>query len=256
MITVTVLTKNSQKYLPEVLKSCAAFDEILLFDNGSIDQTIEIARQFPNVKVVEGTFKGFGVTHNEASSLASNNWILSIDSDEILTDELVAEIQKLSLDTSTVYAISRHNKFNDKFIKWCGWYPDYQIRLYNREKTAFNEAQVHESIMVKDLKLVKLCHPLVHYSYENVADFLTKMQSYSHLFALQNCGKKSSSPFKALLHAYFAFFKSYFLKKGFLGGYEGFLISMYNSHTAFYKYIKLYEMNQKSKCSIVERMRR
>jgi len=97
----------------------------------------------------------------------------------------------------------------------------------------------------KNQAQIKLNNPIIHYSYENVGDFLKKMQTYSTLFAEQNQGKKSASSWKAIVHGMFAFFKSYFLKKGFLDGYEGFLISMYNGHTAFYKYIKLYEANKK-----------
>lgn len=239
----------------KVLLACENFDEILIFDNGSTDDTIEIAKQFKNVTIYEGCFKGFGSTHNEASSLARNDWILSVDSDEVLTPELVKEIRHLQLSPSRVYAISRHNEFNGKFIKWCGWYPDFQVRLYHRKETSFSDAEVHEAVITKNSEVIRLSNPMLHYSYDTVADFLTKMQSYSHLFAIQNCGKKKSSPLIAVAHAAFAFFKSFFLKKGFLGGYEGFLISVYNCHTAFYKYIKLYEANQKIKCSIVDKIR-
>ena len=95
------------------------------------------------------------------------------------------------------------------------------------------------------MKRIEMEGSLKHYSYASISDFLTKMQSYSTLFALQNQGRKSSSPIKAILHGMFAFWKSYVLKRGFLGGYEGFVISAYNGHTAFYKYLKLYEANQK-----------
>lgn len=237
-----------------MLKACEAFDEVVIFDNGSCDQTLEIAQQFLNVKIHEGVFKGFGPTHNEASQLASNDWILSIDSDEVLSNDLVQEIKSLNLDKRAVYAISRHNEYNGKWIKWCGWSPDYQVRLYHRKITAFSEAQVHESVIVKGLNTVKLKHPLKHFSYEGIEDFLSKMQSYSSLFAAQNKSKQNSSPFKALIHSWFAFFKSYVLKRGFLGGYEGFLISMYQSHTAFYKYLKLYE--RQSRCRTLSKIRR
>ncbi len=237
-----------------MLKACEAFDEVLIFDNGSCDQTLEIARDFSNVTIYEGTFKGFGQTHNEASQLAANDWILSVDSDEVLTGPLVSEIKSLCLDRKSVYAIPRHNEYNGKWIKWCGWCPDYQVRLYHRKVTSFSEAKVHESVIVNGLKTVKLKHPLKHYSYEGIEDFLSKMQSYSSLFAEQNKDKKKSSPLKALLHSWFAFFKSYFIKRGFLGGYEGFLISMYNSHTAFYKYLKLYE--HQSRCQTLSKIRR
>jgi len=252
LISVTILTKNCPKYLQQVLSACEHFEEVLIFDNGSQDNTLEIAGQFANVRICKGEFKGFGITHNEAASLAKHDWILSLDSDEVLTPSLSSEINSLKLDPSKVYAISRHNEFNGKFIQWCGWHPDFQVRLFHRKQTAFTEAHVHEAVMTKGMEVVKLKNPMRHYSYDTVADFLTKMQSYSNLFAVQNCGKKSSSPLKALSHAAFAFFKSYILKRGFLGGYEGFIISMYNSHTAFYKYIKLYEANGK----MADKMRR
>lgn len=244
-ISVTILTKNSSKYLPDVLDSLKAFDEVLIYDNGSKDQTLEIACQYPNVRIILGTFKGFGPTHNLASKGAKHDWILSIDSDEIVTPEMKDEISNLQLKEECVYSFPRNNYFNGKFIRWCGWYPDRQYRLYNRTKTCFTEAQVHESIIIDKMRHVPLKSPLIHYSYDTIADFLSKMQSYSHLFAEQNLGKKSSSPLKAVAHGWFAFFKSYILKKGFMGGYEGFVISAYNGHTAFYKYLKLYEANQR-----------
>lgn len=244
MISVTVLTRNSEKYLSQVLSSLQSFDEVVIYDSGSTDKTFQIAEKFPNIKVYKGTFIGFGPTHNVASNLAKNDWVLSIDSDELATPEMVQEIKNLILDDSCVYSFPRNNYFNGKWIKWCGWYPDKQIRLYNRKKTCFSNAQVHEAIVSKNLRVISLKGAIVHYSYETISDFLSKMQSYSELFAEQNRGKKSSSPIKAILHGFFAFFKSYVLKKGFLGGYEGYVISTYNAHTAYYKYLKLYEKNR------------
>lgn len=243
MITVTILTKNSEKYLKEVISALVDFDEVLIFDNGSADNTLLIAQQFPNVNIVRGVFEGFGPTHNRASSLAKNDWILSIDSDEVVTTEMAQTILTAQLEADCVYSFPRRNYFNGRWIRWCGWSPDRQIRLYNRNMTRFTDAQVHEAVIAVGLRLIPLDSPLIHYSYETIADFLTKMQSYSTLFAKQNQGKKKSSPFKALSHGIFAFFKSYILKLGLLGGYEGFVISAYNGHTAFYKYLKLYEAN-------------
>lgn len=244
MISVTILTKNSQKYLPEVLEALRSFDEVLVYDTGSNDDTFEIAKRFPNVTIKHAPFVGFGPTHNQASNSTKNDWVLSIDSDEIVTPEMATEIASQELQSNCVYSFPRDNYFNGKWIKWCGWYPDRQIRLYNRTKTKFTDAQVHEAIITTDMKIVPLKAPLRHYSYSSIADFLAKMQSYSDLFARQYRGKKSSSPCKAILHGCFAFFKSYILKRGFLGGYEGFVISTYNANTAFYKYLKLYEANK------------
>lgn len=244
MISVTILTKNNERYIDEVVAALQSFDEVLLYDNGSTDETMDIARKYPNVRIVEGPFLGFGLTHNRASALAKHDWILSIDSDEIVTPQLSEEIHKTALNPSCVYSFPRHNYFNDTLIKGCGWYPDRQYRLYNRTRTRFTDAQVHEQIIIDNMRHGLLKSPIKHYSYSNTHDFLIKMQSYSDLFAKQNCGLMTSSPCKAVLHAWFAFFKSYLLKRGLFDGYEGFLISAYNGHTAFYKYMKLYEANR------------
>lgn len=246
-ISVTILCKNSAKYLKEVLQALHAFDEVLIYDNGSTDDTLAIAESFPNVAIHSGAFFGFGPTHNLAAELAKHPWILSIDSDEVLHPNLVKEIQTLQVtkkNEDVVYSLPRDNYYNGKWIRWCGWYPDRQKRLYNRTKTRFSDDRVHEGIITEGLKIVSLNSPLKHYSYACTSDFLAKMQHYSELFAEQNCGKKKSSLCSAITHGFFAFFKSYLLKKGFLGGYEGFVISLYNGNTAFYKYLKLREFNR------------
>lgn len=246
LISATILTKNSQKYIVEVLESLSSLDEILICDTGSTDRTLEIVKEFPKVKIEQCPFIGFGPTHNLATTLAKNDWILSIDSDEILTPELVKEVSSLSLERGTVYSFPRHNEYKGKYIRGCGWSPDRQVRLYHRLDTRFTDVQVHERIMSDGLKHVKLSGALRHYSYDSVSDFLLKMQSYSTLFAKEYQGKKSSSHCKALLHGFFAFFKSYILKKGFLDGSQGLEISIYNANTAFYKYLKLAEFNKEN----------
>lgn len=246
-LTITILTKNSQKYLHEVLSALDQFDEVLICDTGSTDQTLDIARGFANVTIYERPFIGFGPTHNVASALAKHDWILSIDSDEVVTPELAKDIQSLTLTRGYVYSFPRHNEYQGKWIRWCGWHPDRQIRIYNRLDTQFTDAQVHEAVAASHLKEIKLQSPLRHYSYDEVSDFLHKMQIYSSLFARQYQGKRSSSLPKATAHGFFAFFKSYVLKRGFLGGKEGFEISFYNGNTAFYKYLKLAEANRRLK---------
>lgn len=244
-VSVTILTKNSQKYLNEVLASVASFDEVVVCDTGSEDKTLEIARKFPNTSLYSKPFIGFGPTHNIASSLAKNDWILSVDSDEVVTPLLKKEVEELVLKRGHVYSIPRHNEYRGKWIRWCGWHPDRCIRLYNRLDTRFSDAQLHECVEPGELMQIALQFPLRHYSYDQIQDFLNKMQIYSSLFALQNQGKQSSSFGKALSHGFYTFFKSYFLKRGVLGGQEGFEISFYNASTTFYKYLKLAEANRK-----------
>ena len=244
-ISVTILTKNSAKYLHEVLSALQAFGEVLIYDTGSTDATLEIAQQFPNACIYRAKFEGFGPTHNLATSLAKNDWVLSLDSDEIATPQMVQTIANLQLEPACVYSFARHNFYNGKWIKGCGWYPDRQFRLYHRKKTRFTDAQVHECIITEGLRHQPLKAHLKHYSYGSASDFLAKMQSYSELFARQNTGIKTSSVAKAIGHALFAFFKSYLIKRGFLDGGEGLIISVYNANTAFYKYIKLQEYNRR-----------
>lgn len=247
MISVTILVKNGEKYLSQVLDALLTFDEVLLLDTGSQDNTLSIAKTYPNVVIKESPFLGFGQSHNLASSLAKHDWILSIDSDEIISKELASEIRSLTLDPNAVYAIRRNNYFRGKFIKGCGWYPDWQVRLYNKKQTSFTDAHVHESIKREGMLLKKLSGTLTHYPYSSISDFLHKMQSYSTLFAKDHYGKKKSSLCKALMHGGFAFFKSYILKRGIILGKEGMIISLYNAHTAYYKYLKLAELYQKNK---------
>jgi glycosyltransferase involved in cell wall biosynthesis len=243
MISVTILAKDAEKYLKEVLSALMRFDEVVLLDTGSQDSTIAIAKSFPNVVVHTSPFLGFGPSHNLATSLATHDWILSIDADEVVTDALVDEILALTLSSDTVYKVSRHNFYRGKFIKGCGWYPDCPVRLYNRTKTRFSDAMVHEAIITEGFQVKQLKNPLHHYPYSTISDFLAKMQSYSTLFAKQYQGNRKSSLKIALGHACFAFMKSYFLKRGILLGKEGFIISLYNAHTAYYKYLKLDELN-------------
>ncbi len=232
-------------YIKEILQSLHAFDEVVVYDTGSTDETIEIAENFSNAALYKRPFVGFGPTHNLASGCAKHDWILSIDSDEVPSPELIEELLNLDLNPHCVYSISRRNFFNGKWIRWCGWHPESVVRLYHRKFTKFSDDQVHEGIITDNMKVEKLRGALKHYSYDSISQFLEKMQLYSELFAKQNAGVKRSGPLKAVGHGMFAFFKSYILKRGFLGGYEGLVISLYNGHTAYYKYLKLNEYNQK-----------
>jgi glycosyltransferase involved in cell wall biosynthesis len=245
MISVAIIVKDGEKYIEECLQSLTAFDDVLLLDTGSTDRTMEIARRFENVRIEEHAFAGFGPTKNQAARLAKHDWILSVDSDEVVTPELSSEILSLSLDDSQVYRFSRHSYYRGKFIKGCGWYPDKILRLYNKKRTDLNNNQVHESVMVKEeMGIVDLKGALKHYPYDSAGSLVAKLQFYSTLFAEQNQGKLKSSPCKAVSRGMAAFFKGYVIRKGFLDGYEGFHIAFCQGLATYLKYLKLYEANQ------------
>jgi len=242
-ITCVVLTKNSATTLEKTLESLARFDEVIVCDTGSTDGTLDIANRYRNVKVIEGSLnEGFGKVRIFASQKAKWEWILSIDSDEALSQGLIDEIETLELDPSRVYSIPFRNWYRGQPIKGCGWSPDRHVRLYHKISTNFSESAVHEAIQTENLTITPLSHPIDHESYRSLSDFLVKMERYSNLFATQNRGKKSSLK-KALCHGIFAFFKSYILKRGLFDGRAGLIISLYNGHTAYYKYAKLAEIN-------------
>jgi len=244
MISVVMLCKNSSDTLKKVLDELLDFDEIILIDTGSTDSSLDIAKKYKNAKIFSKNFSGFGNLRNEGAKLSKNDWILALDTDELLSKELKNEIFSKKLDPNYIYGFSFHNFYNNKLIKCCGWHNEKHLRIYNKNKTRFSKNLVHEKILENDLKTSYLNGYVSHFSYKKTDDFLQKMSKYTTLFAEQNKNKKKSSLTKAVFHALFAFFKSYIFKKGFLAKKEGFIISIYNANVAFYKYLKLYEINK------------
>jgi glycosyltransferase involved in cell wall biosynthesis len=232
--------------LYRVLRSLHWCDEIVVLDTGSTDRTIPIARSFPNVRLhrLATGFPGFGPARRHAVALASNDWILSVDSDEIVSPELAVEIAALPLDPSRVYAVPFHNYYNGKRITTCGWAPDRHERLFNRMATNFCLSDVHERVQTRRLEVVPLRHPIRHFSYRSPDDFLRKMAMYSRLFADQHAGGRASGPGMAAAHSLWAFVKSYVLERGILQGSEGLIISAYKAQTVFWKYIMLHQENR------------
>ena len=246
MISVCMLSKNSAATIANALASVSTFAEVILLDNNSTDDTLVIARQFPNVRIINHPFIGFGPLRNAAAAYAANDWILALDTDEELSSPLLAEIASLPLDPALTYSMPRHNCYNKKHIKGCGWHPDRVVRLYYRKNARYSEDQVHESVL-SPFTPRQLQNPILHTPFRSTTQFLAKMEHYSTLFAEQYAGKKKGSPLKAILHSCFAFIRSYFLRMGWKLGAEGFIVSLYNSNSTFYKYIKLWEKNDHCK---------
>jgi glycosyltransferase involved in cell wall biosynthesis len=216
----------------------------VIYDNGSTDDTLTIIDRYPNVNLIQGDFSGFGPTKNKAATYAKHDWILSLDADEVASSLFLEGLKKIKLNQKMVYQIFRKNFYKNTHVKHC-WNNDKIVRLYYRKETQFDNKKVHERIESKEMSVELLTGFIDHYPYNNITDFIKKLDMYSSEFARDNVGKKSSSPAKAILNGSFSFFKTYFLKRGFLDGYAGLVIAFSHMATNFYKYIKLYELNQK-----------
>ncbi|MFV7791039.1 glycosyltransferase family 2 protein [Aliarcobacter lanthieri] len=248
-ISVVVLAKNNENTIEKTLKSLVEFDDVVVYDNGSTDKTMEIAKSFSNVNLVQGEFKGFGWTKNKASSFALNDWILVIDSDEVVDNELLNELKNKNLDEKTVYRLNFKAFYKDIQVQYCGWNNQKIKRLYNKKITSYNSNDVHEDIITNNLKIEELKGNVEHYSYHTISQFIIKADRYSTLFAQNNVGKKSSNLSKAFFNGLYSFIKTYIFKQGFRDGYIGLIIAFSHMVTNFYKYIKLYEINLEEKKS-------
>lgn len=245
-ISCVMIAKNAQATLKNTLDSLKEFSDVVVYSNDSTDDTNIIARSYSNVNLIEGNFEGFGPTKNRAASYAKNSWILSLDSDEVLSEAFIQNIKNLDLKENTLYSILRTNYYKQTQIKHC-WGNDIIVRLYNREQTSFTNKKVHEKIIEDGLQVKELQGIVKHYPYATITDFIVKLDRYSSIYAQDNVGKKNSSPTKAFFNALFSFTKTYFIKRGFLDGYAGLIIAFSHMATNFYKYIKLYELNKELK---------
>ncbi|RXK12269.1 glycosyl transferase [Halarcobacter mediterraneus] len=246
-ISVVVLAKNNENTIKKTLESLKGFSDVVVYDNGSTDKTIEIAKSFSNVNLVQGQFKGFGWTKNQAASFAKNDWILIIDSDEVVDLELFTTLKTKTLDKNIVYKLNFKAFYKDIQVKYCGWNNQKIKRLYNKTITKYNSNDVHEDIITQNLQMEVLKGNVEHYSYHTISQFIIKADHYSSLFAKNNAGKKNSSPTKAFFNGMYSFFRTYILKRGFLDGYVGLIIAYSHMVTNFYKYMKLYEANKELK---------
>ena len=242
-LSITLITLNSEKTLKLVLEAVSWADEIVLVDSGSTDKTLEIARQF-NAKIVYRAFDGYGSQKNFATSQASNDWILSLDDDEILTPKLQQEIQNLSLSTTDYegFKIPRSLIFLGKLLRFSGEYKRLTLRLFNRKQGNWNAEYVHESVEVKG-KIGILKHQILHDSYRDLTDYFNKFNKYTSLGAktLAERGKTSSS-LKIISRFPITFLKIYILKGSCLDGYAGFMWALLTAINPVVKYAKLKEI--------------
>lgn len=245
MLSIIIITKNEGKHISKCLASVNWADEVIVFDCGSIDNTVEICRNYTNNVFVTSDWPGFGIQKQRALDKATKDWVLSIDADEEVTPSLREEIiEAIKHNSGTVgFKIPRLSKYCGKDMKHGGCWPDYVLRLFKREKGKFSPDLVHEQVIVNGA-VAKLTQPLLHEAFLNISEVLYKIDSYSTLSAqkMAAIGKKTSLT-TAILKALWMFMRCYFFKAGFLDGKEGFMLAVSNAEGTYYKYMKLLELN-------------
>ncbi len=247
MLSAIVITYNEEQNIGACLESLGWCDELIVVDSYSSDRTTEIARGYNSiVKSVKDL--PYGEKRNTGIDMASGEWILWIDADERITPELQREITELvSADKQPyeAYLINRKSFFINKFIKHCGWYPDYTLRLFKRSSgIRFNSLLVHESAVYGGQK-GKLKNDLLHYTDMDFEHYLKKLNHYTTLSAEELFKKGKKAGFiDIIFRPAFTFFKMYFLKLGILDGFMGLVLCTLSSIHVSVKYSKLYLKNR------------
>lgn len=247
LLSVVIITKNEEEHLRDCLESVRNLaDEIIIVDSNSSDKTQDIAMEFGALIQVYDDWRGFGVQKNRAVSLANNHWVLSIDADERVTSELANEISRVlqSQTNFQAYEIPRLSWYCGRFIKHSGWQPDYVLRLFDRRVAQFSLDLVHERVLCTS-EVGRLNASMLHYSFQNFSQVLTKIDRYSSASAeqLYRSNAKASLP-KAVGHGLWAFVRAYILRLGFLDGAQGFALAISNAEGTYYRYLKLWLLNQ------------
>ncbi|MGB3096470.1 MAG: glycosyltransferase family 2 protein [Candidatus Deferrimicrobiaceae bacterium] len=244
-VSAILITRNEERNVADCLASLVFADEIVVVDSGSTDRTEEICRRDPRVRWFLEEWMGFGPQKNSALDKAAGPWIFCIDADERVSDELAREIAALDLSAVSVegYRVPRRSYFGETWVRHGGWYPDYTVRLWRKDRGRFNDRQVHE--------VVRLSGPvgtfrgdLIHFTYRDTADFLERMTRYAALGAeeLRKEGVRGTH-LDLWFRPPFTFLKMYVLKRGFLDGALGFRLALLYSRYTFAKYSKLRERN-------------
>ena len=245
-LSVILITKNEEENLKACLESVSFANEIIIVDSQSTDQTISIAQSFGAKVEITPDWPGFGPQKNRALNLATQDWVLSIDADERVTPELKNEILEvvLSNPSQDCYAIPRLSWYCGRFMKHSRWYPDYVDRLFKRGTAKFSDHLVHEKLLPNG-DVGQLKSHFLHYSYKDFSQVLKKIDAYSTASALQafHKGQKGCLA-QALLHGFWAFFRTYVLRKGFLDGQYGLALAISNGATSYYKYVKLWQLGK------------
>jgi len=251
-LSVVIIARNEEASLPRCLKSVAWADEVIVGDSGSADRTAEIARNL-GARVYGYEWRGFGPAKQGVVDQATGEWILSLDADEEVTPELAAEIKTVleGNERAVGYYLPRRTEFLGRWMMHGGWYPDYVLRLFRKDRGLFTDATVHEAVKV-DGSTARLRNDLLHYSYPTLERYFDKFNRYTTLAANEAFRMGQSVGLAELvLNPIAKFLKQYFLKGGFLDGARGLLLAILSSGYVSIKYAKLRDLWRRKESGLI-----
>ena len=237
-LSAIIITLNEADNIAGCLDGLSFCDERIVVDGGSADETVKIA-QGKGARVVSHRFEGFGAQKGFALSLATGDWVLSIDADERVSAELAQEIRSAIVgEAADCYELPRRSAFCGRLMDHSGWSPDYVLRLFRRDKAYFSSDLVHERVVCNSTP-ARLNEPVMHDPVRRLEDALSRMDRYSTAGAEQllAAGKRVSF-ISGISHGLWTFFRTYVLRAGFLDGREGFLLAVANAEGTYYRYMK------------------
>ena len=246
-LSVVIITNNEEKNIGRCLQSVRDLaDEIVVVDSFSNDKTREICGQY-GVTFIQREWEGYTATKNFAMAQATNDLILSLDADEVLSEELSRSI-KVVLENRSAdgYTMNRLTSFCGQWIKHGGWYPDKKLRLINRQKGKWTGKHLHERMVLEENAVkAHLTGDLLHYSFHSISDHIRQIDKFSALRAQSYLEKGVRVTWWHLfIKPGFSFFRTYILKAGFLDGYYGYIIAYSTAYAHFLRYAKLYELKK------------
>ena len=248
-ISAFVITKNESAKIGDCLKSLNWVDEIVVVDDFSVDATTDICKEY-SVSFHQHTFSSFRNQKHHAMSLAANDWVLELDADERVSDEMKSAIQTLrteDFDKYDCFEFKRKTRFWGKWIKHSSFYPDYKARMYCRTRGAWNDANVHERFVPHGLTK-KLEGDILHEQDIDLHTYLQRVARYANVSAADYFARGRRAKWHHIsIRPAFTFFQRYFIRLGFLDGVQGFVISVMGALSTFLKYMRLYEIQKKLK---------
>jgi len=244
-VSVTIITRDEAAHIEACIASVAWAAEVLVVDSGSTDDTVARARA-AGARVIVRDWPGYVAQKNFAATEAAHDWILSVDADERVTPALASEIrtQMNGAGTAVGYRIPRVTWHLGRWIRTTDWYPDYQLRLYDRRRARWTPRRVHESVQA-DGPVGRLREDLQHFAYRDLAHHHLTMDRYTTLAAVEMFEQGRRAGLAHLtVHPWAAFVRNYLLRRGVLDGLPGLVISTMNAYYVFLKFAKLWALQR------------